>query len=1193
MDIVPISSLYLSNSASVCHSQSCPSHPQQQLTPAAFDLARPNNIVLDLRPFSSYQQFRITNSFHVSVPSTLLKRKSFNLLNVIDGLDPYQLKILFSLLFEKKQSGGNVNNKQRQLRSTCSSGHLSGKEKPQSAADLDNTNANSNQNGNGNGNENGNGDENKTVNHSNTTGNDIETPANNNNNNNNTINVLFFNVGRNAENECDLLLQKFHNFAAANDPSSCIKLKPNLKFHMVNEAPPPQAPPKEAKIIDSKALKVGDVPERQLHNYSKDQIDDELVESISQEVANANGKKRSKSNSPPSGLPINDSFDLNLSSGIPVSGFSNSNPATNQIHKHNNNMAIPTLLKLSPNNHLKPNSMAMPLPKPNAKKKFQQLVAGMKTNATNTNNGSKNNFNSTSNGNGSVTITLSEKSPNLQQCLNSYISYEVMQERNKNIKVDDLPAWFQFYVSDRNANAIVNEEFSKLEKLQEKRLKIVYTTGAAATTTTTTTTTGINNILSNTISSQGLHSPSICSPSTPCPACDQVNYKIPFNYFKLDGASHSANGYIHGGGHSSPASLAGSSKWNGLGTGSTPGTPTTPTTPGTMCAKNRYSNILPFEHSRVKVNLRRFVEKSGGDCELASSRSKIDPQSKNSHASKSHICNKNRASDKHKDQATLEKENYINANFITVPQISPEVYIATQDPVKNNFCEFWSIVNHFEKLMLVVKLNSNVWNIDYYKQQQQQQRGIGEVENGDGYNAAQTKGGNPSTGRAGAIQSQQSQSKSARQGLENAAKPIKFHDMNIDFDNPGSLSLLREKLFQISDASKPSGRHLDPENSKKVCFKLLGNGGELVFGDNDGSNSNSSSKRTLPDYKRGSSSGSIGGNTTAPKYYQSQQFVKNGIILQNSNNEIIINNQFIIRCGHLVELEQIETRELDTIKQKLTNVYKSSGGSSSDDGEHSDAKADPAFEQMFAIKSSKFIIQIEFLNWPDFAIIKNLELILCLVKLKKFLISEVLLPINGAQINNSSDDGEMGSSNRKYQNDLNTIIHCSAGCGRTGTFIAIDMVLSSLEQHQKSSSTTTAANNTTDPYKSEKNLIYKTVSELRKQRLFMVQNINQYTMCYDATLQYFKQLHLKQMRRAKQQQVDRMAKGSAGVNVDNVEAGIEESGGKIVVAAVAAAKSKIDKMGKIEAAATEANEESGSPAEILGIYRPLGSDIQR
>eukprot|EP01099_Mayorella_cantabrigiensis_P001148 TRINITY_DN1486_c0_g1_i1.p1 TRINITY_DN1486_c0_g1~~TRINITY_DN1486_c0_g1_i1.p1 ORF type:complete len:348 (+),score=51.10 TRINITY_DN1486_c0_g1_i1:75-1046(+) len=67
------------------------------------------------------------------------------------------------------------------------------------------------------------------------------------------------------------------------------------------------------------------------------------------------------------------------------------------------------------------------------------------------------------------------------------------------------------------------------------------------------------------------------------------------------------------------------------------------------------------------------------------------------------------------------------------------------------------------------------------------------------------------------------------------------------------------------------------------------------------------------------------------------------------------------------------------------------------------------------------------------------------------------------------------------------VAHCSAGIGRTGTFITIDFALRSIEQNQQMTPTVN---------------IYQTVGKLREQRLGMVQQKEQYIFCYQTVVDW-------------------------------------------------------------------------------------------
>jgi protein-tyrosine phosphatase len=78
------------------------------------------------------------------------------------------------------------------------------------------------------------------------------------------------------------------------------------------------------------------------------------------------------------------------------------------------------------------------------------------------------------------------------------------------------------------------------------------------------------------------------------------------------------------------------------------------------------------------------------------------------------------------------------------------------------------------------------------------------------------------------------------------------------------------------------------------------------------------------------------------------------------------------------------------------------------------------------------------------------------------------------------------TAGRSASPDNPRIVHCSAGVGRTGTFIALDHLLREL----RSGKLIKEADDTTDP-------VFETVNLLREQRMMMVYNDTQFQFLYD------------------------------------------------------------------------------------------------
>lgn len=164
-------------------------------------------------------------------------------------------------------------------------------------------------------------------------------------------------------------------------------------------------------------------------------------------------------------------------------------------------------------------------------------------------------------------------------------------------------------------------------------------------------------------------------------------------------------------------------------------------------------------------------------------------------------------------------------------------------------------------------------------------------------------------------------------------------------------------------------------------------------------------------------------------------------------------------------------------------------------------------------RNYSIIFHIQYTQWLDSCSIDIVEL-LKIFNLKDALISnpiECLKRItneNQNAMNTGSDTLNMkinhtidllpDSLNYKSLVRSNTplLIHCSAGCGRTGVFIVLDFLVKILDK-------STNQSNRIDVWNIPNDLIFIIVNELRKQRLSMVQNLSQYITCYESLLKYF------------------------------------------------------------------------------------------
>ncbi|ORX86164.1 hypothetical protein K493DRAFT_319846 [Basidiobolus meristosporus CBS 931.73] len=113
------------------------------------------------------------------------------------------------------------------------------------------------------------------------------------------------------------------------------------------------------------------------------------------------------------------------------------------------------------------------------------------------------------------------------------------------------------------------------------------------------------------------------------------------------------------------------------------------------------------------------------------------------------------------------------------------------------------------------------------------------------------------------------------------------------------------------------------------------------------------------------------------------------------------------------------------------------------------------------------VTQYHTLDWPDHGVQSHPQSILDLIKLT----------------NQEQQTYELDSRSKGFVCGP-VIVHCSAGCGRTGTFCTIDTVLSLLP---------TLEDDSVD-------LIFEVVKKFREQRRIMVQTVKQYEFCYMAII---------------------------------------------------------------------------------------------
>ncbi|TVY40574.1 Tyrosine-protein phosphatase [Lachnellula occidentalis] len=164
------------------------------------------------------------------------------------------------------------------------------------------------------------------------------------------------------------------------------------------------------------------------------------------------------------------------------------------------------------------------------------------------------------------------------------------------------------------------------------------------------------------------------------------------------------------------------------------------------------------------------------------------------------------------------------------------------------------------------------------------------------------------------------------------------------------------------------------------------------------------------------------------------------------------------------------------------------------------------------------ITQVHYSSWPDFGAPADPNHILSLVELSNSMQRSSFSPSQTTR----SDEPELNLSPRPV------LVHCSAGCGRTGTFCTVDSVIDMLKRQRKETKSgiepmeITPASNDGDYMGKGRNdaidgdwifdpnldLIEKTVEDLRGQRLSMVQSLRQYVLCYETVLEWVTQQNI-------------------------------------------------------------------------------------
>ncbi|KAK6532268.1 hypothetical protein TWF281_006460 [Arthrobotrys megalospora] len=164
------------------------------------------------------------------------------------------------------------------------------------------------------------------------------------------------------------------------------------------------------------------------------------------------------------------------------------------------------------------------------------------------------------------------------------------------------------------------------------------------------------------------------------------------------------------------------------------------------------------------------------------------------------------------------------------------------------------------------------------------------------------------------------------------------------------------------------------------------------------------------------------------------------------------------------------------------------------------------------------ITQLQYSSWPDFGAPADPAHILALIEQTEL----VIRSSGGSRRSSSSNTHDRRSSRTDVERPV--LVHCSAGCGRTGTFCATDSVIDMLRRQREYVRTSGGRypQNGVDyegdspmRYSFDNNdfqgqwvnddrvdLIERAVENLRDQRLSMVQTLRQYVLCYETVAEW-------------------------------------------------------------------------------------------
>ncbi|KAL2365253.1 hypothetical protein RJZ56_001760 [Blastomyces dermatitidis] len=174
------------------------------------------------------------------------------------------------------------------------------------------------------------------------------------------------------------------------------------------------------------------------------------------------------------------------------------------------------------------------------------------------------------------------------------------------------------------------------------------------------------------------------------------------------------------------------------------------------------------------------------------------------------------------------------------------------------------------------------------------------------------------------------------------------------------------------------------------------------------------------------------------------------------------------------------------------------------------------------------ITQLQYSNWPDFGTPAEPAHLVRLIEE----VNRISRATNGRVAETSSSSsgaGETTTLDPEAEGQRRILVHCSAGCGRTGTYCTVDSVVDMLKRqrrvaladrkkqaegsgggHAAGGDGDSAGNNSSGGVvggedwlrRDDIDLVAATVEDFRLQRLSMVQSLKQLVLCYESVLEW-------------------------------------------------------------------------------------------